>query len=636
MDIEFSPPLGETVHCHVSSSKTRQQSSSVRLHFTATLSNVALQVASGSARLQVWSDIPGNGRHSGEWGETDFRLLPPLPVNEDAAFSVLPDNDSDVAEPNITLTADFVLPTSHGQRFSFTYRMLYPSGEIKWLGQYGQNGTLVLELDSDPVVLLEKDSWVSADNQVYRRDSDGRAVQDLEVAKLIRPHEYYIAYLAGEDSFLHPKTSPVLLLVPRLSAHPVIVPPTLIFAVPSGSSGSLSFTRRDGTITISGTPSLTFTTYDSESVVEAISAVETTGINGRVIAHSPGHVVVASTPNVTSNDTATAVEMAVVPIFEGASSHRAIQSTVPLRTLASFLPGENPDFFMFEPRYRRARFFPSPELESGEGVLYLTTAPSGGRFVLAPALYMVAHGGAQWRVGVVTSAPESNSSNSKSALLPTPPPSPRLRPLPHRVSESAGGGNNTTADQSPDPSFLSLPAAIASSDEHAPGETGDESESLAGSQQQQLIVHPNSASKRHAGVLNMLGRVFVLLIAWVTRLFGGAGFDKSERRRDERTPLLRDAPERESGYVEPSPSRVEVVVSTPEQGLSGEQPVSFDVSAGKTTLLFKTTHPTAAAGFNVPISLDGRALELDVLKLEEKGVFVVEFKSTGGGRVRVG
>ncbi|KAJ7785961.1 hypothetical protein B0H16DRAFT_11799 [Mycena metata] len=637
MDIEFTPPLGETVHCHVSSSQTRKQSSSVRLHFTATLSN---QIASG--RLQVWSDIPGNGRHSGEWGETDFRLAPPLPVNKDvAAFSLLPDHDSDATGRNITLTADFVLPTSHGRHFSFTYRMLYPSGEIKWLGQYGQNGTLVLELDSDPVVLLEKDSWVSADNQVYRRDSDGRAVQNLEVARLLPRSDYIAHFAAGEDGLLHPKTSALLVLVPRLSGYPVIVPPTLIFAVPSGSSGSLSFTR-EGTITISGTSSLTFTAYDSESAEEAISALEDAGINARVLAHAPGHVVIASA----SNETATAVELAAVPILAGASSYRVIQSTVALRTLTSFLPGENEnpdDFFVFEPRAQRARFFPAPEGESGdsEGVLYLTTAPSGGRFVLVPALHKVA----QWRVGVVTSAPKatSSSSDSNSALLPTPPPSPRLRPLPHRVSESNTNiAVGQSPDPSPDPSFLSLPAAIASSDEPVPRENANESQ---GAHQRQLIVHP---SKRHAGVLDMLQRVFVVLIAWITRLFGGAVVDTSERRRagtDERTPLLRHAPEeresavsgaRESGYVEPG---VEVVVvSTPERGSSGTQlrPVSFDVGAGKTTLLFKTTRPTAAAGFDVPIALDGRALEVDVLHLEDEGVFVVEFETGGGGRVRVG
>lgn len=179
MRIVFSPALGDTVHVSVGAQRPATQ-----LHFTATLSSPADydQVASGLIKLQVWSDIPANDRGTGDWGEAEFK---PVPVADEHGFSLLTDERNEI---KTSLTLDFSVPSS-GERFSFTYRMVYPSGEIKWLGHYGHNGTLVLDrADSDPVFL--NDGWVPADDESYRRDSDGRPVQDFEVVKLSHPADY--------------------------------------------------------------------------------------------------------------------------------------------------------------------------------------------------------------------------------------------------------------------------------------------------------------------------------------------------------------------------------------------------------------------------------------------------------------
>lgn len=168
MHVAFSPALGETVL--LSAGRTRR--STIRLHFTATVKTLAdyEQVASGRVRLQVWSDIPGSGRSAGEWGETEFKpvTLPPS-VNE---FSLL---SADSQPETTTLGLDFSVPASHGQHFSFTYRMVHADGEVKWLGHYGQNGALLLNwTDSDPVIMTK--NWVpTPENDSYRWNSDGRA-----------------------------------------------------------------------------------------------------------------------------------------------------------------------------------------------------------------------------------------------------------------------------------------------------------------------------------------------------------------------------------------------------------------------------------------------------------------------------
>ncbi|KAJ7169540.1 hypothetical protein C8R46DRAFT_1217228 [Mycena filopes] len=613
MLIDFSPPLGETLNCRA----TRNHSSVIRLHFTASLSSAAEyaeQLGSGQVRLQVWSDIPGNGRQAGEWGETDFAPSS-TPLNEEEeeyTFSLLyPDAESTERARDTTTTtlaAGFSVPVSdsHGQqqqRFSFTYRMLFPSGETKWLGQYGQNGTLVLELDSQYTqpVLLGKE-WVSSstgDQSSYRRDSgDGTEVQGLEVAKLSQPEDY-VSYFVGENS---PRNSPLLILVP---VHPVIAHPTLLFA--ATSSGSLSLTH--GSITMSGTPSLSFTACDAGSLVEAIPAFESTA---RVIAHSPEHLILASAPD--DEKAAVQVTITAVPTVP---ARRALQAAVPLRTLASLLPGT--EFFAFWPPQPRARFF-SPSGDNAEKMVHITTGPAGGQFVLAAA-HAVAPG---W-VGVVTAPTQANSNsnpNNKAAPLPTPPPSPRLRPLPHRVSDTG-----VVVAQSPDPSFLSLPAAISSSSSAA-------SASASGSQ---LVVH--GASGHRAGVLAMIGRVFVVLLAWIARLFHGAGRgggsgESRSPRAHERTPLLRDG--RRESEPEPETATVVVVeapVPPPQvQVASSSEAVSFDVGEGLTTLLFHgaATHWLKA----VPIELNGRALELATRSLGDD-LFMAEFSSASGGSLKI-
>ncbi|KAJ7770787.1 hypothetical protein DFH07DRAFT_254664 [Mycena maculata] len=584
MRIAFSPALGETIHVSV----TRTGKSTTELHFTATLSAAAdyEQIASGRVKLQAWSDIPASGRSSGDWGDAEFK---PVLQNEHG-FSLLSVHEQNQIRTSLIL--DFTVPTS-GHRFSFTYRLVYPTGEIKWLGAYGHNGTLVLSrTHSEPVILGQ--GWVadSVEHHSHHRDSEGSAVQDLEVARLAH-HEDYTAWSPlAENSFLYPKDSSLVVLVPRLSSRPVVLPPTLVFG--ATPSGSITFSSH-GAITTTGTGSLFFTACRAAAEVEAsVSRVINlcSSPRFRVVSYTQGAVVLASAADKYP------AEVAIIPI---ASSGLLIQSTLLLRDLASLISG-GAQFCVFSSLRKHTQVFSRGIVEASDESLTLTVGRSGGHFVVSP-LERVDHGEEQWHVGIVSPfTPIPVSADG----LPTPPPSPRLRPLTHRVSEPAF--------QSPDPSFLSLPAPISSDDRSG----------------NSLVVH--SASNRRVGVLAAIRHLFIILFvwfgSWFARIFRTRRPEVQSRRiTDERTPLLQEP------NVASTPTQEDVNLVLPDMQTPAANPshISAYVGGGNTTLIFQGSSPT----LTVPIHLDGRAVNLNVQRTDD-GLFVAEFSSTTGGRLKMG
>ncbi|KAJ7666458.1 hypothetical protein B0H17DRAFT_265530 [Mycena rosella] len=554
------------------------------------------QIASGRAKLQVWSDIPASGRSSGDWGEADFTAPAHSNSPSENAFSLLLDKQRD--EIGTSLTLDFWVPL-FAERFSFTYRMVYPTGEIKWLGHYGHNGTLVLDrTDSDPVLL--SGGWLMAEDGSSRRDwVNGRAVYDLEVAQLSRPADY-TAYDVPENSFMYPKDATLVVLLPRLS-HPVISPPTLIFG--STPSGSISFTS-GGAVTMSGTGSLLFVACESvEEVESAVSRVVNHSSSPRVraVSYTHGVAVLASGPDKNP------VEVAVIPM---ASSKLLIHSSLTLRSLACLSSGGS-HFCVYSSMHSNARFFSRELAEASDESISISVGQSGGQFIVTP-VETVTHREEQWQVAIA-SAYTAASFPAPSEALPTPPPSPRLRPLPHRLSE--------TVSQSPDPSFLSLPAPISSDDNRSASDSSTH-----------LVLH--SASQRRAGVLAVVRHVFFVLFAWFARLFRRNPAVPPKRITDERTPLLQP----EAVYPQP---RVEVSTPTQEDFEHGPQPpvtssssgVFAEVGGGKSTMLFQAAQPTSL--FDVPIQLNGQDVDLDVQRNSD-GVFIVSFSSAAGGRLKIG
>lgn len=212
MEFTFTPAIGEHVNITVPS----QQIGTVRLCLTATLSSSDYELYKRSAvKLQLWSDILVDSRPSGEWGELDFQDVSAMtpPRRADRGKPVAVSLASDVAGRSVrkpSFTLHIALPPSAQSRFSFTYRLVYPNGEIRWLGQYGQNGTLAFVQGEPDIVLGE--GWVPGEGG-YTWNAADRAVENLEIAKLVNPTTYTV-WAIGKDRSV---TSTRLLLLANLT-----------------------------------------------------------------------------------------------------------------------------------------------------------------------------------------------------------------------------------------------------------------------------------------------------------------------------------------------------------------------------------------------------------------------------------
>ena len=159
MDIAFNPPIGDSIQLEISFSLQ-----TALLHFTAELTahdhNKLIQ---DRARIQLWSDLSHNGKFDGGWGALD--LAYETQATEELSFSHKISLGSTcpilASEEKVTLSLEVVtpLPMSRNPHFSFTYRILYPSGDIQWLGPFGQNGSLLFERSNHDLHNFGLESW---------------------------------------------------------------------------------------------------------------------------------------------------------------------------------------------------------------------------------------------------------------------------------------------------------------------------------------------------------------------------------------------------------------------------------------------------------------------------------------------
>ncbi|KAG6866835.1 hypothetical protein C0991_008771 [Blastosporella zonata] len=127
------------------------ESSPALLNFTATLSVTEYnELKRDGGTIQLWSDIPVERAPSpcGEWASCDFNpnmITHQKSVNKTSLGDGGDDTTSSPQTSVLTLQALVPFSNKEQTRFSFTYRILYSSGEIRWLGDFGQNGTFVFE-----------------------------------------------------------------------------------------------------------------------------------------------------------------------------------------------------------------------------------------------------------------------------------------------------------------------------------------------------------------------------------------------------------------------------------------------------------------------------------------------------------
>lgn len=152
MDLSFYPALGTSTRLAIPPHSPAAHELTFKAVFASPFAHD--QARRNRVRVEIWSDLPVPGRAPGEWSALPFQphsdVRKCTESSSSQTISLLPIGESDSAREEQdahALYARFSLacPGTEPLRFSYTYRLVYPSGEIKWLGEYGKNGTLIIE-----------------------------------------------------------------------------------------------------------------------------------------------------------------------------------------------------------------------------------------------------------------------------------------------------------------------------------------------------------------------------------------------------------------------------------------------------------------------------------------------------------
>jgi len=425
MPIAFTPALPDTLHVAVPVDSPTRNSATAVLNFMATLDVADYdELQRDGGRIQLWSNIPfGCAIGSpGDWASCDFEeaMTSGSSVGDSTTEVFLGDaRKGDVESPpdKRDLTLHLCVPTSNGEsRFSFTYRIVYPSGEIRWLGEFGQNGTLVVaQMDADPVFMLPE-GWVPGDGGYVWKGVGGDGQALSVVMGLTKPAEYAVWTINGDSA----RKSPLAFFVPRLGPRSVYIPPTYVLCA---SSGAAVLVLSEGIIAASGIGSLLLKPLPSRKA--DLSALAT-----NILAHcSPERVHVATLGEdaehlvITSKGTHP-TQGFIVPT----TLHRHTRLVVPLHTLCALLPSRMTPFTLFSPQNRTVHFFTGSSTEVG-----FTSDVGGGPFVLSPVIDLKA---GEWQVSILSPYTAAQASENDFGNLPTPPPSPQLRPIAHSLRQA--------------------------------------------------------------------------------------------------------------------------------------------------------------------------------------------------------
>ncbi|KAI0257356.1 hypothetical protein BJV78DRAFT_1277896 [Lactifluus subvellereus] len=153
----FFPPLDSTVLVDVPSNA---RAGGVTLLFRARIGSASAleQLRRDRVKVQAYTNAPvDDDRAEGQWGAYNFEeALPMTPVKSDdgvVPFTLPPPAENNAVEEPFTLFLTLKLRDLPRQQteadFQLTYRLLYPNGQVKWLGYYRRDLRCVLK-KTDP------------------------------------------------------------------------------------------------------------------------------------------------------------------------------------------------------------------------------------------------------------------------------------------------------------------------------------------------------------------------------------------------------------------------------------------------------------------------------------------------------
>lgn len=428
MRVSFTPALGQTTVVPVA-----DDAEEVQLLFRASFDSEEDRAHAKQERIrvEVWSDIPVEGRAPGEWGALAFEHSSEDASRGSDTFSLLPRSDvpsqGEAAAKthgalHLKLTAR--LPYVRAQ-FSYTYRLVFPSGEIRWLGEYGRNGSLVLER-RDPRFNLRK-GWTTENEGLHLWHAETPA-DDVEVAELSRDFDWFCWAVGGEGRILphalgdNPVNSSTLFLTPRPKTDSIICPSSVILGGSPGSSISISSA---GVVQYSSPhpSSLRIWTSPASHRATEEALASSSGIGIRLVRFdlASGQTIFASAAG------AQPLYVSIIPFSPIAATTEVV---LPIGTLYDLLPEANRKrACVFSHASRACRWLSLSSEESSEKaqITFVVDKYTGGQFVVAPVSRLDdARSGQAWEAAVVTPHSFVCISPEPVHRLPTPPPSPPI------------------------------------------------------------------------------------------------------------------------------------------------------------------------------------------------------------------
>lgn len=158
MHLSFEPAI-----CQLAPLVLPIQSGDYDLRFKATFDSRAAyeQARRDGTRVEMWTDLPIAGTaYEGGWRALVFQyedgeLLIDEAAKQDESVLIISSGSKKTEKKraeetsvylSVRLSSENITPAFPGAdvKFSFTYRVVWPSGNVQWLGEYGRNGVFLV------------------------------------------------------------------------------------------------------------------------------------------------------------------------------------------------------------------------------------------------------------------------------------------------------------------------------------------------------------------------------------------------------------------------------------------------------------------------------------------------------------
>ncbi|KAI9066679.1 hypothetical protein FKP32DRAFT_1621822 [Trametes sanguinea] len=450
MRLTFSPALGEQTVLKVAPvASGRPATQSVLFKAAFEDRETFLDAQANGVKVEVWSNIPVAGRSFGEWGAFEFGELRCETVPEGTpTFSVqdTAQDPEDEEESSLYVHVRAAFHEHFDGRFSFTYRLVYPSGEIKWLGTFGRNGELVIERGLPGVDLRE--GWNISDDGTYRTHAfpGERVLGYLTDPKAWTCWSWKSSGLPTFSRATEPSEGLAMVLSPRPYAREVNVLRPLVFV--ASDSTSLKISEQGKIVLHSSSPFARVSFSVLEHARELLHNVAAL-CDGQVAAFDDMSAIIACRVR----NAELPVHLIVLPMADNLDG----RSTFPLRLSALPEPMSGwESVVLASPDLRTAKLVAG--LSSKETELAFIGA-SGAHVVVAPVKEITADAQVL-HLAILTPHQEVMARVEKSVTqtLPTPPPSPLPSIAPSRavadtrpvsISEVLAGATPLSRSRSP-------------------------------------------------------------------------------------------------------------------------------------------------------------------------------------------